>query len=489
MSSRGYGFLWHNPAVGRVSFGKNYTVWQAESAKQMDYLMIAGDTPAEISLAYARATGFVPMMPDNLTGLWQCKLRYWNQEQVLEVAREYKRRGLPMDVMVVDFFHWPKMGDYRFDPEFFPDPKAMCDELREMGVTCMVSVWPQVSLESENYHEMRHQNLLVRSEYGEQVGMRFGGDSMFFDATNPRARQYVWDKCRQNYWDKGVRMFWLDEAEPEYGTYDYSNYRYSVGPVVQAGNVYPQAFSRGFYEGMKAEGMENPVNLVRCAWAGSQRYGALVWSGDISSTWEFLRMQVCAGLNMGIAGIPWWTTDIGGFHGGVTADEDFHELLIRWFQWGAYCPVMRLHGDRQPFTKIIARDGTPREHTGADNELWSFGEEAYEILKKYLFVRESLRPYTHEVMAEAHEAGKPVMRPMFYEFPEDETCYTLKDQYLYGSRYLVAPVMTPGARERRLYLPRGTWRNVDTGETLESAGAYFTVPAPLSVMPVMERMN
>ena len=489
MSSRGYGFLWHNPAVGRVSFGKNYTVWQAESAKQMDYLMIAGDTPAEISLAYARATGFVPMMPDNLTGLWQCKLRYWNQEQVLEVAREYKRRGLPMDVMVVDFFHWPKMGDYRFDPEFFPDPKAMCDELREMGVTCMVSVWPQVSLESENYHEMRHQNLLVRSEYGEQVGMRFGGDSMFFDATNPRARQYVWDKCRQNYWDKGVRMFWLDEAEPEYGTYDYSNYRYSVGPVVQAGNVYPQAFSRGFYEGMKAEGMENPVNLVRCAWAGSQRYGALVWSGDISSTWEFLRMQVCAGLNMGIAGIPWWTTDIGGFHGGVTADEDFHELLIRWFQWGAYCPVMRLHGDRQPFTKIIARDGTPREHTGADNELWSFGEEAYEILKKYLFVRESLRPYTHEVMAEAHEAGKPVMRPMFYEFPEDETCYTLKDQYLYGSRYLVAPVMTPGARERRLYLPRGTWRNVDTGETLESAGVYFTVPAPLSVMPVMERMN
>ena len=489
MSSRGYGFLWHNPAVGSVTFGKNYTVWQAQSTKQLDYLMIAGDTPAEISLAYARATGFAPMMPDSLTGLWQCKLRYWHQEQVLEVAREYKRRGLPIDVIVVDFFHWPKMGDYRFDPEFFPDPKAMCDELKALGVTCMVSVWPQVSLESENYHEMRRQNLLVHSEYGEQIGMRFGGDSMFYDATNPRARKYVWDKCKQNYWDKGVRIFWLDEAEPEYGTYDYSCYRYSTGPALQTGNQYPQAFSRGFYDGMRAEGMENPVNLVRCAWAGSQRYGALVWSGDIGSSWEFLRMQVCAGLNMGIAGIPWWTTDIGGFHGGRIADEGFRELLIRWFQWGAYCPVMRLHGDRQPFTEVRAKDGSLREHSGADNELWSFGEEAYEILRKYLFVREGLRGYTHQVMEEAHLAGKPVLRPMFYEFPEDETCYGLKDQYLYGSRYLVAPVMEPGARERSVYVPAGKWRNVDTDEILRSRGSRFILPAPLDVMPVLERLD
>ena len=150
---------------------------------------------------------------------------------------------------------------------------------------------------------------------------------------------------------------------------------------------------------------------------------------------------------------------------------------------------MRMHGDRQPFTDIIAKDGTSREHTGADNELWSFGEEAYEILKKYLFVRETLRPYTHQVMAEAHEEGKPVIRPMFYEFPEDEACYTLKDQYLYGSRYLVAPVLSAGARERQVYVPAGRWRNVDTGEVLESRGERITVPAPLDVMPVLERLN
>ncbi|MCE5343913.1 MAG: glycoside hydrolase family 31 protein, partial [Eubacteriales bacterium] len=263
LSSLGYGFLWHNPAIGEVHFGKNRTTWRALSTKQMDYWITAGDTPAEISLAYAMATGFTPMMPEYGLGFWQCRLRYWNQEQLLEVAREYRRRGLPLDVIVCDFFHWPKMGDYRFEEEFFPDPAVMTKELRDMGIELMVSVWPQISLESENYAEMHQQGLLVRSEYGEQIGMRFGGDSMFFDATNPRARAFVWDKCKKNYYDNGVRVFWLDEAEPEYGTYDFENYRYDLGSNTQIGNVYPQMYSRGFYEGMVACGQKNPVNLVR----------------------------------------------------------------------------------------------------------------------------------------------------------------------------------------------------------------------------------
>ena len=239
LSSRGYGFLWHNPAIGEATFGKNYTLWKAGATRQMDYWITAGDTPAEISLHYAKATGFAPEMPEYGLGFWQCKLRYWNQEQLLQVAREHKRRGLPMDVIVCDFFHWPKMGDFRFDGEFFPDPKAMADALEKMGIKLMVSVWPQVSLESENYQEMRQQGLLVRAEKGEQVGMRFQGDSMFYDATNPRARAYVWDKCRKNYYDKGVRLFWLDEAEPEYGTYDYDNFRCHLGPVPRVGQHLP----------------------------------------------------------------------------------------------------------------------------------------------------------------------------------------------------------------------------------------------------------
>ncbi|MBQ9324514.1 MAG: glycoside hydrolase family 31 protein [Clostridia bacterium] len=488
ISSRGYGFLWHNPAIGSVSFGRNRTTWHADTTRQLDYWITCGDRPEDISRNYAAATGFPPMMPEYGLGFWQCKLRYWNQEQLLSVAREYKKRGLPIDVIVCDFFHWPRMGDYRFDPEFFPDPAAMVRELQEMGIQLMVSVWPQVSLQSENYEEMYQQGLLVRAEYGEQIGMRFVEDSMFFDATNPRARQYVWKKIRKNYYDLGIRVFWLDEAEPEYGTYDFKAYRYHIGSNLQVGNVWPQYYARLFYEGMRGEGQENPVNLLRCAWAGSQRYGALVWSGDIMSDWSYFRRQICAGLNMGMAGIPWWTTDIGGFHGGWTEDPAFRELLIRWFQWGCYCPVMRLHGDRRPAEKVLRRDGTEALSSGADNEVWSFGEEAYPILVKYLQRRESLRPYVRHLMQTAHEAGTPLMRAMWYAFPEDPGCQELKDQYMFGEAYLVAPVMESGARERTVYVPKGHWRNVDTGETLEGP-ATVTLPAPLDTIPVLEKLS
>ena len=487
VSSLGYGFLWHNPAIGEVTFGENRTTWRADSSRQLDYWITCGDTPREISLHYAAATGFAPLMPEYGLGFWQCKLRYWNQEQLLSVAREYKRRGLPVDVIVCDFFHWPRMGDYRFDPEFFPDPQGMARELREMGIELMVSVWPQVALTSENYPEMLQQGLLVRAEYGEQIGMRFVEDSMFFDATNPRARRYVWDKCKQNYFDKGVRLFWLDEAEPEYGTYDFKAYRYFLGSNQQVGNVYPQRYARGFYEGLSASGVERPLCLLRCAWAGSQRYGALVWSGDVMSTWEDFRKQVCAGLSMGFAGIPWWTTDIGGFHGGNPDDPDFRELLVRWFQWACYCPVMRLHGDRRPAQPVLRADGTPCLNSGADNEVWSFGEEAYPILVKYMRRREALRPYVRGLMLQAHETGAPLLRAMFYAFPGEAALDGLKDQYMFGEEYLVAPVLTPGARSRDVVLPGGLrWENVDTGEILEG-GQTVRVPAPLDVIPVLRR--
>ncbi len=488
LSSLGYGFFWHNPAIGRVSFGKNTTEWYAQSTKQLDYWITAGDTPAEIEEAYAEATGKVPMMPEYGMGFWQCKLRYWNQEQVLKVAREYKRRNIPVDVIVVDFFHWPHMGDYRFDEEFFPDPEAMARELHEMGMKLMVSVWPQVALTSENYREMLDKGLLVRAEKGAPVGMQFVEDSMFFDATNPEARKYVWEKCKKNYYDKGIDLFWLDEAEPEYGVYDFDNYRYYMGPNAQVGNVYPQRFSRGFYEGMKAEGEDKIVNLVRCAWAGSQRYGALVWSGDVHSTYEDFRRQICAGLHMGIAGIPWWTTDIGGFINGNIYEDDFKELLVRWFQYGAFSPVMRLHGDRDPHNeRVFRKDGTEMLWTGADNEIWSFGEKVCEILEKYIRLREKMRPYIRTLMEEAHEKGSPVMRTLFYEFPQDSACWDVQDQYMFGSDILVAPVVYEHASQRDVYLPAGaSWTNMHTGETFQG-GQTVSVDAPLDVIPAFLR--
>lgn len=487
MSSAGYGFLWHNPANGSVSFGKNRTEWYARSTKLMDYWITAGDTPAQMEEAYAAVTGTVPMMPEYGLGFWQCKLRYYNQEQLLEVAREYKRRGLPIDVIVCDFFHWPRMGDFRFDEKFFPDPKAMVDELKELGIELMVSVWPQVDVRSENYEEMKQNGYLMQVESGLHVNMEFGGYSIFYDATNPEARQYVWEKCKKNYYDHGIRLFWLDEAEPELKHYDFDQYRYFAGSSVQVGNIYPQKFSQTFYEGMTQAGQENVVNLVRCAWAGSQRYGALVWSGDVHSTFADFRKQICAGLHMGICGIPWWTTDIGGFALGDPSSEAFRELLVRWFQWGTFCPVMRLHGDRLPQTQIIGSDGQPAVPTGADNEVWSYGESVYEILVKYMGYREEMRDYTRSLMQEAHEKGTPVMRTMFYEFPEDEKCWEVKEQYMYGPRLLVAPVAYENMRKRSVYLPKGAvWKDLNSGNTHEG-GQVITVPAPLEVIPLFER--
>jgi alpha-D-xyloside xylohydrolase len=311
---------------------------------------------------------------------------------------------------------------------------------------------------------------------------------MFYDATNPRARAYVWEKCKKNYFDYGIRVFWLDEAEPEYGTYDFKAYRYSLGSNQQIGNIYPQCYARGFYEGLRAEGQENPVNLLRCAWAGSQRYGALVWSGDIMSDWSYFRRQVCAGLSMGLAGIPWWTTDIGGFHAGNPEKPEFRELLIRWFQWGCYCPVMRLHGDRQPAQPVYRKDGTRVLNSGSDNEVWSFGDEAYPILVKYLHRREELRPYVRELMRQAHEAGTPLLRAMFYEFPEDKKCWDLPERFMFGSEYLVAPVMELGAREREVYLPAGKWESLEDKQVFDG-GKTVTVPAPLDVIPVFRKIG
>ncbi len=485
LSSLGYGFFWHNPAVGQVTFGKNVTEWYAASTNQMDYWITAGDTPDEIVQSYGKATGTAPVMPEYGLGFWQCKLRYWNQEQLLNVARTYYKKKIPVDVIVCDFFHWPKMGDFRFEEEFFPDPEAMVKELKDMGMELMVSIWPQIDTESENFREMKQKGLLVKTEHGVEVCMRFGGESVFFDATNPKARHYVWEKCKKNYYDKGIRIFWLDEAEPEYLGYDYDNYRYYLGSVNQIGNLYPQYFSRTFYEGMKAQGQEHIVNLVRCAWAGSQRYGALVWSGDIHSDWETFRRQVCAGLNMGIAGIPWWTTDIGGFSGGWPESEEFRQLLVRWFEWGTFCPVMRLHGDREcSDRRVFHKDGRPALFTGGNNEIWSYGKENEKILTKYIHLREAMRPYTRQLMTEAHKLGRPVMRPMFYEFPEQEDCWHLQEQYMFGSDLLVAPVMYKNMTKCPVYLPQGCrWIHLHNQKIYESGQTIF-VDTPLDIIPV-----
>ena len=491
ISSLGYGLLWNNPAVGRAVFGKNVTSFEAFSTQALDYWIVAGDTPAELIEAYGSVAGTVPMMPEYGLGFWQCKLRYQTQEELLHVAREYKRQGLPIDVIVIDFFHWPHQGDWKFDPAYWPDPKAMIEELKSMGIQLMVSIWPTVETDSENYEEMLENGYLIRCDRGVDTSFIFlDKNTLPFDATNPEARGYVWAKVKEHYYDAGVRLFWLDEAEPEYNIYDFDNYRYYSGPCLQTGNIYPSCYSQAFYDGMKAAGQTNIVNLVRCAWAGSQKYGALVWSGDIPSTFGSMKNQLAAGLNMGIAGIPWWTTDIGGFYGGDPTNPEFQELFIRWFQWGAFCPVMRLHGDREPRQPQYGTTGGYFCASGADNEVWSYGPEAFEICKKYLRLREEMRDYTRKLMEEAHTKGLPLMRAMFVEFPDDPVCWELEEQYMYGDKYLVAPILNLGQRARTVYLPSGCgWRLSDGSQQIFSGGQWTEVRAPLDTMPVFERVR
>ena len=488
ISSMGYGLLWNNPGVGRVVFGNNIISYESYATKVLDYWFVVEDTPAKIEETYAKATGTVPMMPEYGLGFWQCKLRYQTQEELLEIAREYKRRNLPLDVIVVDFFHWPKQGDWKFDADYWPNPDEMIRELEAMNVKLMVSIWPTVDRESENYEEMLEKGYLIRTERGFRTGLNFEGATIHYDATNPNARKFLWEKVKINYYDKGIKIFWLDEAEPEYSAYDFDNYRYFRGTDLEIGNIYPVEYARTFYEGMQAEGQKNIVNLLRCAWAGSQRYGALVWSGDIASSFESMRNQLAAGLNMGLAGIPWWTTDIGGFHGGDPNDSAFRELFVRWFQWGTFCPVMRLHGDREPRQPQYGTTGGAHCCSGAANEVWSYGEDVYKICVKYMNIREKMRGYTRKLMEEAHLKGTPIMRTLFYEFPEDKECWEIEDEYMYGDKYLIAPILEAGVNERRIYLPVGVqWKECNCGR-IYYGGQYITLTVSLDSMPVFEKI-
>jgi alpha-D-xyloside xylohydrolase len=487
VSSRGYGLLWNNPAVGRVELGAGATRWVSDSARQIDYWVTAG-TPAQIASRYAGVTGHAPLLPEWAAGFWQSKLRYRTQDELVEVAREYQRRNLPVSVIVCDFFHWTQLGDWRFEPSEWPDPQAMVDELSAMGIRLMVSVWPSVSPLSANYQPMLDAGYLIASEAGPphhadwpDRGSTVRLPVSFYDSSNPDARHYLWEQLRANYYRYGIKVFWLDACEPEIKPGHVDNLRLAAGPGAEVLNRYPTDHARAVYEGMHSVGETEVVSLIRSAWAGSQRWGAALWSGDIPATFESLAAQVRAGLNVGLSGIPWWTTDIGGFHGGDPDSPAYRELIVRWFQYGVWCPLFRLHGDRLP------RRPLSQAMSGGPNEVWSYGEDVYEILTGVLRLRQRIKPYVLEQMAVASREGVPPMRPLWFDFPLDPEAWAVDDEFCFGPRVLIAPVTELGARSRRVYLPDGaTWTDPWTEETVEG-GRWVDASAPLERIPVYLR--
>lgn len=469
-SSLGYGFIWNNPAIGNVELSENRTRFSVNATRKIDFVVIAGN-PKEVSETLADLTGHAPVMPHWATGFWQSRLRYETQEDLLEVARRYHDENIPLSVIIADYFHWTEQGEYKFDPKYWPDVKAMTDELHKMGTKLVVSMWPTINENSENYWYMRDNNMLIRTVKGSNKVFDFYGPQAEIDVTNPKTRDFVFSKLKENYLDNGVDGLWFDEAEPEIHPEHFDNLLFYIGRGDEYGLIYPYYYSKMAYDGFTKMN-EIPVVLTRAAYLGSQKFGALVWSGDIPSTFESLSEQVKAGLNMSVCGIPWWNTDIGGFWGGDTQSDDFRELIVRWFQFGVFSPVMRVHGNRNRHGE---KKRDVKEPTGDPNEIWSFGERNYAILKDLVLLRDRLRPYIEKQMKTASDKGYPVMRPMFFDYPDDEVCYTLGEQYMFGDDILFAPIVNRGQTEKQVYLPEGEW--VLTKSKEEFSAGWHTVNA------------
>ncbi|WP_227287878.1 TIM-barrel domain-containing protein [Boseongicola sp. H5] len=506
VSSRGYGFLWNNPATGRAEFARNVTRWTAEATGGLDYWITAGDSPAEILRSYIRATGHSPDVPDWVLGFWQCKLRYRNQEELLSVAREYKRRALPLSCIVIDFFAWTRQGEWRFDPKDWPDPEAMVAELAELGVEVMVSIWPTVSASSIHYRQMTEEGLLLGTERGIPAIIPFPdkdpfgvGFFTYYDAFNPAARAFHWDIVQQNYLDKGIRHFWLDACEPEMRPAHPENIRTALGNGAEMLCAYPLVHEAGYREGLTRAGAADGVLLCRSAWAGSQRHGVILWSGDVWSDWAWFRAQIPAGLHAGMAGMGWWTTDIGGFYDGHGGSAAFRDLLVRWFEFGVFSPICRLHGFRVPDDIPPPAPGEPVTYgqdtfniftdTGGSNEVWSFGPEVEAVLVELLGLRERLRPYLETVFATYAATGDPVMAPLFYHHPGQRDLFDRADAYMLGPDMLVAPVLEAGATARSVALPEGQdWVHAWTGIAY-SGGTTADIDAPWGRIPVFIRKD
>ncbi len=473
-SSLGYGFLWNMPSTGTVELSNNRMRWNSDCGRQMDFVVISGG-PAEATEKLTELTGHAPQMPLWAMGFWQSRLRYETQEDVLRVARKYKELGVPLSVIIIDYFHWTEQGDYKFDSKYWPDPKAMARELHDMGIKLMVSMWPTINEKSENYWHMLSHNMLIKTASGSNRVFDFYGPQAEIDPTNPRTREFVWKKLKENYIDNGVDLLWFDEAEPEIHPEHFDNLIMHAGRGDEAALIYPYYYAQLVYDGMKDMGRDDIVTLSRCGYLGAQKFGALIWSGDIHSTFESLTEQVKSGLNMAMCGLPWWNTDIGGFFGADIHTDYFRELIVRWFQYGVFSPVMRLHGSRVGGNRtqgII-------EPSGDENEIWSFGSENQQILTELINLRYRLVPYIKKQMDRAAEKGTPVMRPLFYDFPEDKTCYKVGDEYMFGPDILFAPITKQGAVERQVYLPEGKWVLTKDRQVYEG-GLEYSIHAEIS---------
>jgi alpha-glucosidase/alpha-D-xyloside xylohydrolase len=493
VSSRGYGFIWDNPSKTTINFGINQlNVWSSEVGDRVSFFVIAGDTSDEIYTGYRLLTGVAHLLPKAAYGYIQSKAIYPTQEQVLDIAKGYRDRHLPLDVLVVDFLNMTRQGEMDLDPDRWPDPAAMNQQLHSMGVTTLLSVWPHYSVGTQFYDMLLGKGWLVHTPDGKpDMGWTKDVIGPNLDTTNPEAAKWFWEKIRDRYVKPyGFDYLWLDETEPDI---DPANDVFWIGSGTRYYNVYPLFHTASVYEGFRRDfgDSRRVMILSRAAYLGAQRNGTVFWSSDIFSTWDMLKRSIPAGLNFTASGMPYWDTDIAGFFSpSISADyhaahkplidapdardnvgnyEDYPELFVRWFQWGAFQPVMRAHGERM------------------HNEVWSYGKQAEAILEKYLRLRYQLIPYIYSQAYSSYQTGAPFMRALFMDFPGDPGVTDIRDEYMFGPAFLVAPVTEQGATSRQVYLPAGCdWYNYWTNVRLKG-GQTITADAPIDTIPLFVR--
>jgi alpha-D-xyloside xylohydrolase len=467
---------------------QNKLSFYSEVGDCIDYYVIAGKDMDDVISGYRTLTGKAPIFPKWAMGLWQSRERYKTQDELLSVVSEFRKRKIPFDNIVLDWFYWKQdqWGSQRFDEERFPDPSGMIKKLHEQyNAHFMISVWPKFYEGVDTYNEFDKRGWLyktnIQNKQKDWVGP--GYVSTFYDAFNPEAREAFWELIHQNLYTKGVDAWWLDASEPDILSNASIEHRKllmdptSIGPAEKYFNAYPLVNEMGIYEGQaKADPDKRIFILTRSAFAGSQRYAAATWSGDIAARWQDFKAQIPAGLNFSLSGIPYWTTDIGGFSVEKRFEnaqgedlQEWREQMTRWFQFGAFCPLFRVHG-QYPYREMF--NVAPENHV------------AYQTMLYYDKLRYRLMPYIYSLAGKTYFDNYTIMRALVMDFPNDKAVFNIGDEYMFGPNILVAPVTEYKARMWQVYLPASTgWYDFYTGKFYEG-GQTVTVDAPLERIPL-----
>ena len=436
------------------------TVFRSTAGNAIDYYYFAGPTPAAVISAYRRATGAAPLFPRWAYGFWQCRERYKSQKKILKAAEGFRERHIPVDLIIQDWLYWTGgWSSFRFDKTRYPDPREMIKKLHQMHFHYMISVWQNNTYHSAPYPPKKY-GLLPHSKW--------------LDVFDPKAGHVRWEHMKRSFFDIGVDGWWQDATEPEPIHLLDSGNCY-LGPAPWYRNAYPFFANLNVYKGQRAAtSAKRVVILSRSAYLGQQRVAAAVWSGDVHGNWLTLQRQIPAGLNYCMTGLPYWTTDTGGFF--RPADQykskAYHELLVRWFQWSTFCPILRIHGYE------------------SRTEMWHYGNQTMDLLKKYDDFRYRMLPYIYSLAWQVTHNGADMMRPLIVDFPKDPVAAHISHEFMFGPAFLVAPVDRPinqGGGTRNVYLPKGAdWINFWTGK-MDRGGQQVQVASPLDRIPLFVR--